>query len=53
MEPVLRGRLGAGLVRDVAGVAAHIERGMTAALFGDIQSGLVATEAEIFFLAAG
>ena len=52
MEAVLRRRFGAGLVGDMAGVAAHIERGMTAALLGHIQSGLVATEAEILFFVA-
>ena len=52
MEAVLHRRFGAGLVGDVAGVAAHIESGVTAALLGHIQSGLVATEAEILFLAA-
>lgn len=36
-----------GLVGRVAGVASHIERGMAAAFFGDVQSLLVAIETEI------
>ncbi len=43
----------AGLVRDVAGVAAHIERGMTAAFGGDVNALLVAAQAKILFLIAG
>jgi len=39
----------AGLMRNVARVATHIECGMTAALGRHIQSSLVATEAEVFF----
>ena len=52
MEPVLHGRRGARLVRQVAGIAPHVQRGMTAALFRNIQSGLVATEAEVLFFPA-
>ena len=52
MEPVLCRRFGARLVGEVAGVTAHIESGMTAALLGHIQSRLVATEAEVFLIAA-
>lgn len=43
-----------GLVRDVTGFAAHVERGVTAATCGDAFSGLVTSEAEIrFFATAG
>ena len=56
-----RGRLGqvivelylaylAGFVRGVARVAAHIEGSMAAAFLGNIQAGIVAAQAEIFFL---
>ena len=40
MEAVFRGWLGAGFVGDVAGVAAHIERGVAASFLRDIQAGL-------------
>jgi len=40
----------AGFVGDVAGVAAHIERGMTAAFLRHIRTRVVTTEAEILFL---
>jgi hypothetical protein len=36
-----------GLMRGVAGVASHVEGGVAAAFFGDIQSLLVATQAQI------
>jgi len=52
MEAVLRRRLGTCLVGDVAGVATHIERCMTAAFFRHIQSGLMATGAEVFLFTA-
>ena len=39
----------AGLMSDMARVAAHIERRMTAALFGHVHPGLVAVEAEVLF----
>ena len=42
----------ARLVRDVAGVAAHVERGVAAALFRNIRALGVAGEAEIVFLVA-
>lgn len=37
----------ADLVRGVAGVASHVERGVAATFFGDVQSLFVAIEAEI------
>ena len=40
----------AGLVRGVAGVASHVERGVTAAFFGNIESLFVAAEAKILLL---
>jgi len=40
----------AGFVGDVAGVAAHIERGMTAAFLRHIRTRVVAAEAEVLFL---
>src|SRR5208283_275901 len=40
----------ANLVCYVAGLATHIERHVPATLFGNIQSGGMASEAEIFFL---
>src|SRR5579872_1980642 len=43
----------AGLVGHVAGFAAHIESGVAAAFLGNVQAGVMATEAEIFFLLAG
>ena len=52
MEAILHRGIRAGFVGGVAGVATHIERGVTAALFRDIQAGLVAIEAEIFLLTA-
>ena len=48
MEPVLRRGFGARLVSEVAGVAAHVERGVTAALLGYIQPCLVATAGRDF-----
>jgi hypothetical protein len=53
MEQVVHGRFSAGLVGDVACVAAHIQRGVPAALRGHIQPSLVTAEAEVFFLPAG
>jgi|SRR5450631_1345938 len=47
MEPILRCWLSPGLVRQVACVASHIERGVSAALFRNIRSGLVAIEAQV------
>src|SRR5215472_6437755 len=52
VEPVFRGGFGPGLVGGVAGVAAHVERRMPAALLGGRQSGLVALAAEVFPLAS-
>ena len=52
MEPVVEGQLCAGLVRDMAGVAAHVERGVTASLLWNIHTLVVAGEAEIVFLVA-
>lgn len=49
---VFDGRLSAGFVCGVAGIAAHIKRSVTAALFGDINAGLMAGEAKVFFFAA-
>lgn len=49
MEPILRSWLSSGLVRQVACVASHIERGVSAALFRNIRSGLVAIEAQVIF----
>jgi hypothetical protein len=40
----------AGLMRGVASVAAHIEGGMAAPFLGNIQAGVVAAQAEVFFL---
>src|SRR5689334_18282043 len=34
----------------VAGVAAHVERGVAASLLGDVHAGVVAGQAKIFFL---
>ena len=53
MELVVHGRFGAGFVGNVAGVTAHVERGMAAALLWRVHSGLVATEAEVLFFGAG
>jgi len=53
MEAIFLGWLRTGFVGGVAGVAAHIERGVAAAFFRDIGAGLVALEAEIFLFAAG
>ena len=39
-----------GLVGRVAGVASHVERGVAAAFFGDVQSLRVAVQAEILLL---
>jgi hypothetical protein len=41
-----------GLMRDVAGVATHVEGCVSAALCRDIQAGLVAAQAEVLFLIA-
>ena len=48
MESVLRCRFGACLVRQMAGIATHIERRVSAAFLRHMQSRLVAREAEIF-----
>lgn len=40
----------ARLVRGVASVATHIERGMAAAFLGNIQASVVAAQAQVFFL---
>jgi len=53
MEAILHRWIRSGFVGGVAGVAAHIERGMTAALFRDIEAGLMAIEAEVFLFASG
>jgi hypothetical protein len=53
MELVVHRRFGAGFVSYMAGVTAHIERGMTTAFFRDIQTCLVTTQAEVFPLVAG
>lgn len=37
-----------GLMRDVAGVATHVERGVTAAALGDIDTRLMARQAKVF-----
>src|SRR5579872_7453122 len=42
-----------GLVGHMAGIAAHVEGGVTASLLRYMQSSLVALAAEIFFFAAG
>ncbi len=52
MKTVVEGQLGARLVRDMAGVAAHVERGVTASLLWNIHALVVAGEAEIVFLVA-
>ena len=52
VEFVLFRRLGARFVRHVAGVATRDERGMAATLFRHMQTCLMATQAEIFFLVA-
>lgn len=52
MEPVFNGRLGARLVRRVAGLAAHIECGVTAAFFRNVQALGVAGQTEVVFLLA-
>ncbi len=43
----------AGLVRDVAGFAAHVQCGMTATLLGDVQSLRMAAETEVLVLVTG
>jgi hypothetical protein len=53
MELIFHGRIRAGFVGYVTGVATHIEGGMTAALFRNVEAGLMATEAEVFFLISG
>ena len=50
MEPVLQCRLGARLVRHMAGLAAHVERRVPAAFFRNIHALVVASEAKIIFL---
>ena len=50
---VFKRGLGAGLVRHVAGIASHVERGVTAAFFRNIQALGVAGEAEIVCFPAG
>ena len=52
VEPVFLRRFGARLVGHVAGVAAHVERGMSAALLGHVQPGLMATQAEVLLFPA-
>ena len=43
----------AGLMGHVAGFASHVERRVATAFVGNVQSDLVATEAEILFFSAG
>ena len=43
----------AGLVRDVAGFAAHIQRYVTAALLGHIHARVVAAQTKVLFLITG
>ena len=52
VELVLQRRLGAGLVRRVAGVATHIEGGVTTALRGDVLALVMTGQAKIVFLLA-
>ena len=52
MKAILEARLSSGFVRRVAGIATHVERGVTAALGRDVRALLVAGEAQIFFFAA-
>ena len=42
-----------GFVGNVTTVAAHIERGVPAAFLGYVQTGFMATQAEIFFSVTG
>src|SRR5208283_393377 len=42
-----------GLMRDVAGVASHIEGRMAAAFVGHVHPGLVAAKAKVFLLVSG
>ena len=53
MEAIVHRWLCAGFVGDMAGVAADIERGVTASLLWHIQAGLMAIEAKILFFPAG
>ena len=53
MESIVEGQLCTGLVRDMAGVASHVERRVTASLLWNIHALVVAGEAEIVFLIAG
>jgi hypothetical protein len=43
----------ANLVRRVAGIAAHIERGVAAAFVGSVQACLMAAKTQIFFFITG
>jgi hypothetical protein len=52
MEIKLRLSNFAGLMRGVAGIATHVKGGMPATLCRNIQSRLVATQAEVLFLIA-
>jgi hypothetical protein len=52
MEAVFSRRLRSGFVGSVADIASHIERGMATALLRNVQTGLMATEAEVLFFAA-
>ena len=49
VESVFRGGFGPRLMRRMAGVAAHVERSMAAALGRDIHPLLMAAEAEVGF----
>jgi adenylylsulfate kinase-like enzyme len=52
VKAVFQRRFRSGLVRDVAGVAAHVECSVTAAFFRNIHALVMAGEAEIIFLVA-
>ena len=43
----------ARFVGDVTGIAAHIQRGVTASLFRNVQPDGVASQTEVIFLIAG
>lgn len=49
MEIELLLALWTGLVRNVAGLATHIERGVAAAVFWNVEADGVATQAKILF----
>jgi hypothetical protein len=53
MKAIFSGWFGSSLVCDVAGVAAHVKRGVPAAFLRHIHSGFVAAQAEILLLVAG